>query len=315
MNLAAQRLDLLLHARPHVAGLDHRAQPLGRGDRLQAGDADAEDDDARRLHGAGRRHQHREEALVEVGRHHDRLVAGDIGLAESTSMLCARVVRGAASRAKPVRPAAARRLEAGAVERVEHADQRGAALHQAQLVGRRGAHLQHEVGAKAPARSVISAPARVRLVGDAGGNAGADSTRTVWPCALSFLVVSGVRHARLAGRRLERHPYQHVLSDPSSAIELTRLRPHPPDGASARRRPAALAPANVEPPPVAAIAAGAARRQSPRIPARGGRNAEGLRLNNPAGHLDPGESPIQGASARRSRKPAAPSPDASSGST
>ena len=79
--LGAERLDLLLDARPHVARLDHGAQPLGGGDRLQAGDADAEDDDARRLDRAGGRHQHREEALVLVGGDHHRLVAGDVGLA------------------------------------------------------------------------------------------------------------------------------------------------------------------------------------------------------------------------------------------
>ena len=39
---------------PHVGGLDHRAEALGRGNGLQAGHADAEDDHARRLHGAGR---------------------------------------------------------------------------------------------------------------------------------------------------------------------------------------------------------------------------------------------------------------------
>ena len=39
------------------------------------------------------------------------------------------------------------RVESGAVERIQHADQRRAALHQAQLVGRRRAHLEDEVGA------------------------------------------------------------------------------------------------------------------------------------------------------------------------
>ena len=52
-------------------------------------------------------------------------------------MLCARVVRGAASSAKLVKPAA---------ERIEHADQRGTGLHQREFVGRGSLHLQHQLG-------------------------------------------------------------------------------------------------------------------------------------------------------------------------
>jgi hypothetical protein len=64
---------------------------------------------------ARRSHQHREKTLVFVRRHHHSFVARDIGLAEdSTSMLCARVVRGAASNAKPVTPAAAKRCKPSA---------------------------------------------------------------------------------------------------------------------------------------------------------------------------------------------------------
>ena len=57
--LRAQRLDLLLDRGPHVGRLDDRAEPLGGGDRLQAGDAGAEDQHARGLDRAGRGHHHR----------------------------------------------------------------------------------------------------------------------------------------------------------------------------------------------------------------------------------------------------------------
>ena len=78
--LATQRLDLLFHARAHVAGFNHRAQALGRGNRLQTGHADAQNHHARRLHRAGGRHQHGKEALVLFSGHHHRLVACNIGL-------------------------------------------------------------------------------------------------------------------------------------------------------------------------------------------------------------------------------------------
>ncbi len=43
-------------------------------------------------------------------------------------MLWARVVRGAASSAKPVRPAAGHALQAGGIEGFEHADEHAARL-------------------------------------------------------------------------------------------------------------------------------------------------------------------------------------------
>src|SRR2546426_3622628 len=54
-------LDLLLHRGANVGCVDHRPQALRRGDRLQPRDAGAEDEHARRLHRAGRGHEHRSE--------------------------------------------------------------------------------------------------------------------------------------------------------------------------------------------------------------------------------------------------------------
>ena len=53
--LGAEALDLLLDRRPHVVGLDHRAEPLRGRDRLQARDARAEHQHARGLRRCRRR--------------------------------------------------------------------------------------------------------------------------------------------------------------------------------------------------------------------------------------------------------------------
>ena len=75
--LGAHRPDLLGGGRAHVVGPDDRAEPLGRRDRLQAGDAGAEHDDLGGLDGAGRGHVQREEAAQHPGRDDRAAVAGD----------------------------------------------------------------------------------------------------------------------------------------------------------------------------------------------------------------------------------------------
>ena len=79
--LAAKAFDLLLGRRADVRRGDDRAEPLGRGDGLQAGDADAHDEDpGRRNRAAGRHHQR--ERTAELRRGVDRrLVAGEVVLA------------------------------------------------------------------------------------------------------------------------------------------------------------------------------------------------------------------------------------------
>ncbi len=76
----AQRFDLFLHRRPHIGGLDYRAETLGSRDRLQTGNARAHDQHARRLDGTGGSHQHRHETLIRICRHQHRFVAGNVGL-------------------------------------------------------------------------------------------------------------------------------------------------------------------------------------------------------------------------------------------
>jgi hypothetical protein len=118
-------------------------------------------------------------------------------------MLCARVVRGAASSAKLVRPAPARRCRA-AVERVEHADQRRRRLHQLQLAVARRAHLEHQLAAEG-AGSVGDLGARgvYGAIGALAATPAPDCTRRRVPCALSFFAVSGV-----TATRVSRPPFQ-----------------------------------------------------------------------------------------------------------
>jgi hypothetical protein len=52
-------LHLLLDGGPHVEGRDDAAEAAGGRDRLQAGDAGAEDEHLGRRDRAGGRHQHR----------------------------------------------------------------------------------------------------------------------------------------------------------------------------------------------------------------------------------------------------------------
>ena len=77
----AERFDLLLGRRTDVGRGDDRAEPPAGRDRLQAGDADAHDEQPRAGDGAGRRHHHRHRAAVFGRRVDHRAIAGEIGLA------------------------------------------------------------------------------------------------------------------------------------------------------------------------------------------------------------------------------------------
>jgi hypothetical protein len=71
---------LFLDSGADVERLDDGAETLGRGNRLQAGDSGSQDEDARGLDGAGRRHQHRHEPAVFIRGDKDGLVAGNVAL-------------------------------------------------------------------------------------------------------------------------------------------------------------------------------------------------------------------------------------------
>ena len=81
MNLAPSEFDLFLGRGPYVRRGHDGAEPARRRDRLQAGDADAHDEDFRRRNRAGRGHHHRHGAAEFRRRIDHGAVAGEIGLA------------------------------------------------------------------------------------------------------------------------------------------------------------------------------------------------------------------------------------------
>ena len=117
-------------------------------------------------------------------------------------MLCARVVRGAASRAKLVRPAAASACRPARSNGLSMPTSAAPLFISAQLVGARRAHLEHQIGAeRAGAVGDLGAGRGVGGVGDARGDAGArlDPDRV----ALRLQLLRRLRRRR---RRASRRP-------------------------------------------------------------------------------------------------------------
>jgi 8-oxo-dGTP pyrophosphatase MutT (NUDIX family) len=149
------------------------------------------------------------------------------------------------------------------------------------------------------------------------------STRTVWPCATSFFAVSGVTETRVSPETVSRGTPINMDVPPGVLVmagdvpkvrrraraQLTQLAGHPlllPRHLGPHPRDASAAAAT-------SLGAGYDRRMQPRwkpsvtVAAvverhRDGRSEfllveehtpEGLKLNNPAGHLDPEESPLE----------------------
>ena len=139
---------MFLDAGAHIGCLDYRAHALGRGNRLQAGYADAQNDDARGLDGARCGHQHGEESLVLISRQHDGFVTRNIGL--RGQHIHALGPRGARRGFQSKRAQASERhlLQTAFVKGVEHADQGGASLHHFQFIRLRGRNLQHHLTAQ-----------------------------------------------------------------------------------------------------------------------------------------------------------------------
>ena len=141
-----QRFDLLLDRRTHVGGLDHRPQPLGGSDGLQAGHAGPHDEHARGLDGTGGGHQHGHEALIGVGGHQHGLVAGNVGL---RGQHVQRLRTGGAGRGFEAEGGEAGGGHGGdvvGIEGIQHADDHGTRLETRALglIGR--AHLEQDLG-------------------------------------------------------------------------------------------------------------------------------------------------------------------------
>ena len=134
-------------AGPHVVGLDLRAEPPRRRDRLQPRDAGADDEDARGGDRAGRRHQHREHARQVVGRQQHALVAGDRRhRRERVHALRARDARHQLHRERrDARACASARIASGDPSgSAKPIDRLSAAT--ARRLGRSRSHLQQDVG-------------------------------------------------------------------------------------------------------------------------------------------------------------------------
>ena len=142
-----------------------------------------------------------------------------------------------------------------------------------------------------------------------------DSTRIVWPCAFSFLAVSGVTATRVSPAAVSRGtPISMFLSPRAVAADGASLQERPRLGMPASAapttrspRPTSIGRMNERWKPSVTVAAiverrRAAARRAARFLLVEEETAEGLRLNNPAGHLDPGESPSEAWCARRSRR-------------
>ncbi len=178
----AQRLHLLLDRRSHVVAGDHGAEAPRRRDRLQAGHAHAHHDDARRRHRARRRHHHgKGTAELHRGVEH-RLVARQVRLGgEHVHGLGARDARHELhGEGRDAGRRVGRQALVAAVG-CEHADEKGAALHEGELAApvrrlERPLDLEHDVGIAERLCGVRGEPGAgldVGLVAEGGPFAGA----------------------------------------------------------------------------------------------------------------------------------------------
>jgi hypothetical protein len=111
---------------------------------------------------------------LPVGRDHDGLVAGDVGLRrEHVHALGPRRARRRFQR-EGVEAGRRHALQAGGIEGIEHADHGRARPHQRHFLLAGGPHLEHQVAAEGAGRiGDLGARRAVGLVGHAGGDAGA----------------------------------------------------------------------------------------------------------------------------------------------
>ena len=210
-----EALDLLLHDRPGIERLDHRAEPAGRRDGLQARDAGSEHEDARRGDRPRGRGQHGEELRQRVRRDDDGLVAGDVALRrQRVHRLRPRDARDRVH-AEGGGPLGRQRAHGVRVrERLDGRDERRAVAQEADLVGRRLLHLDHQVGGEG--RVAIrdrraGVPVGLVVVPAPGPRAGLDDDLGPRLRQLRHRV----RHERdppFAGHGLSRHSDLHLMT-------------------------------------------------------------------------------------------------------
>src|SRR3954464_14899190 len=126
-----------------------------------------------------------------------------------------------------------------------------------------------------------------------------DSTRSVWPRAVSFLAVFGVAATRVSPAAVSRGtPISMLLSPrrPWNGRELTRKARADLDGGKRCARASMAAMAARWKPSVTVAAVASRPRAGTRIDEYllvEEATAAGLRINNPAGHLEAGESLVE----------------------
>ena len=125
---------MLFDARAHIGRLNDSAQTFGSGDGLQARHADSQNDNTGRLNGTRSRHEHGEKTLVFVGRHHDRFVAGNVGLRRQHIHALSTGGSGRGFKRKTGEACASQLSQTFGVKRIEHAHQGSAGGHEFQFI-------------------------------------------------------------------------------------------------------------------------------------------------------------------------------------
>ena len=197
-----ERLDLLLGRRAHVGRGDHRAQAPAGGDRLQAGDADAHDEQLGGRDRAGGGHHHRQAPGRIRPRRRSRRDnrRGSPGSTARPST-CARVMRGRSSMAKACDPGLGHRLDCVTMAvGVHRRDDDRVGLETRDLCrafGRRT--LSTRSAPSASSAETSRAPAEAYSASGKPALAPAPcSTATSAPSPTNFLTVSGVAATRVS---------------------------------------------------------------------------------------------------------------------
>ena len=173
--LRAERFHLFLDDGPRVVGGDFGAQPFGGGDRLQTGDADADDENLRRQNRSRRRGHHRKNLVGITRGQDDRLVTAQIGLrGQHVHLLRAGRARNE-FHADGAHAAFGKFLDQLLfVERIEQAGVDGARFEPGNFLHRRFAQAQHDV-AGTDQRLAVGGDGRtgfdIGVIGKAGGEA------------------------------------------------------------------------------------------------------------------------------------------------
>ena len=189
--LRAERLHLLGDLGAHVVAGRPRAEPPGRRERLQPGDAAAEHEHLRGRDRARGGHQHRVEARRVLGAEQRRLVAGDVRLRrQRVHRLRAADPRDRLHRERRDLRVGERARRLGRRQRREEADQERAVAELADLLARRRRDLDDDVGAPRVA-DLSPRPPRTARRGSARPRPRRASTTTSTSFAPRRLTTSG----------------------------------------------------------------------------------------------------------------------------